>query len=280
MDMASSGGTDTTKWIGSIMVLVGLGFFVVVFVTVFPVLTDPGGAYDRWFPDESDPTEEPAVVAAPADSTASTARGPVAGFRWESVSTTTADGALSRVRLRAEESPGDAEVVQWNWEFGDGSAGTGASVVHDYAGGDNYTVRLTIRDSNGDVDAVAGQVVVPSTGPAAGSIGRIDELTSIGTDGLGGFGDDVTSSLEAAVGSVGDDLNSTLDNALGSIGTAVRGGVVVALFGLAALAATIVGWRTAKIGVLLLTGAEDRRGRIIRRLERHRGDDVELEAVA
>jgi len=130
------------------------------------------------------------------------------------------------------------------------------------------------------VDAVAGQVVVPSTGPAAGSIGRIDELTSIGTDGLGGFGDDVTSSLEAAVGSVGDDLNSTLDNALGSIGTAVRGGVVVALFGLAALAATIVGWRTAKIGVLLLTGAEDRRGRIIRRLERHRGDDVELEAVA
>lgn len=282
----SSGGTDTTKLIGSIMVLVGLAFFVVVFVTVFPVLTDPARAYDRWFPDDAQAdtreaqtdTSGATTVPAPIETIE---RGPVAGFGWESVSIATADNTLNRVRLRADETRGDAEIIEWRWEFGDGEAGMGASVVHDYPSADNYTVRLTVRDSNGDVDAVSGQVVVPGTGPAAGSIGQIDELTAIGgANGLGGLGDDITSSLEDAVGSVGEDLNSTLDTALGSIGTAARGGVVVALFGLAALAATIVGWRTAKIGVLLLTGAGDRSETIIRRLEKRRNEGADLEAVA
>lgn len=273
---AAAYSRDSTKLIGSIMVLVGLGFFVVVFVTVFPVMTNPGSAYDRWFPEDT-PVVEPVEAAESGPST------PDAVFRWETVSIDSLGTDVYRVRLTSESATEPAPV-EWRWEFGDGATGQGRSVVHDYATSGNYTVVLTVLDVAGASDAVAGDVVVPSTASAQGSTGRIDSLSGIGAgvgDDLSGFGDDITSSLEQAVGSVGDDLNSTLDSALGSIGTAVRGAVVVALFGLAALAATIVGWRTARIGVMLLTGGADttKVSMIERRFRSGEGQRPELEAV-
>ena len=271
-----SRSADSTALIGSVMVLVGLGFFVVVFVTVFPVLTNPAGAYDRWFPAEE--AADTVVIVEPRDELDA---GPRASFRWESVSVPAGGASLDRVRVNAETPAASTEIVDWLWEFGDGSTGRGASVVHDYEASGNYTVRLQVTDLDGAVDSVSGQVVVPGTGSAAGSVARIDELTALGSGAnIDGIGEDLTSSLEDAVGSVGEDLNSTLDSALGSIGSAARGGVVVALFGLAALAATVVGWRTARIGVMLLTGSTGRSGTIVRRLEERREDRPDLEAVA
>ena len=46
------------------------------------------------------------------------------------------------------------------------------------------------------------------------------------------------------------------------------------------VAATVVGWRTARIGVMLLTGSTGRSGTIVRRLEERREDRPDLEAVA
>ncbi len=39
-----------TPAMGSILVVVGLVLFLVVFLTMLPILTDPAGAYERWFP--------------------------------------------------------------------------------------------------------------------------------------------------------------------------------------------------------------------------------------
>ncbi|MDX1905652.1 MAG: PKD domain-containing protein [Bacteroidia bacterium] len=48
--------------------------------------------------------------------------------------------------------PGDAPVVSWSWDFGDGSLGTGASPAHTYMSGGSYTVTLVTVDANGCTD--------------------------------------------------------------------------------------------------------------------------------
>lgn len=70
------------------------------------------------------------------------------------------------------------------WDFGDGSGATGPSVVHSYAKGGNYNVKLTVTDRGGNVATVTqeiqvlgddGQTVLPPpttaspTGPGSGS---------------------------------------------------------------------------------------------------------------
>ncbi len=40
-------------------------------------------------------------------------------------------------------------ITSYAWNFGDGMAGATASLAHTYAGGGNYTVKLTVTDNNG-----------------------------------------------------------------------------------------------------------------------------------
>lgn len=40
-----------TPAMGTLLVVVGLVLFLVVFLTMLPILTDPAGAYERWFPE-------------------------------------------------------------------------------------------------------------------------------------------------------------------------------------------------------------------------------------
>ncbi len=279
--MAGGGRPDHRDTIGSAMVLVGLGFFVIVFVALFPVLTNPAGAYDRWFPPEDELPAEPVTdVAQPATPVIT---GPLAAFRWEAVGVDQPDAPLYRVRVTSESLVGDAEIAVWSWELGDGTTAIGESVTHDYAAIGSYTIELRVEDTSGEVDVVRGTVVASDGNPLFGAAGRIEDALDFDRS-LDSLGDGITDSLEGAVGDVGDDINATIDSALGSIGSTVRGGVVVALFALASLAATIVAWRTAKIGVMLLVRDPEvgsRRGSLF---ERDRDDQDEsprrsLEAV-
>ncbi len=247
--MAGGGRPDHRDTIGSAMVLVGLGFFVVVFVALFPVLTNPAGAYDRWFPPEREQTPERTTEPSPL--TTPPVIDPDAAFRWETVGVEQTEPPLYRVRLTSEATAGDAEIATWRWDLGDGTSAAGESVTHDYAAIGSYTIELTVQDADGRVDSVRGTVVASDGSTLFGASGRIEEVLEFDRS-LDTLGDGITDSLEGAVGDVGDDINATIDSALGSIGSTVRGGVVVALFGLASLAATIVAWRTAKIGVMLL----------------------------
>ncbi|OQX23849.1 MAG: hypothetical protein BWK80_23795 [Desulfobacteraceae bacterium IS3] len=43
----------------------------------------------------------------------------------------------------------DGELIEYSWDFGDGSVGTGVSPVHVYQNPGTYTVRLTVTDNSG-----------------------------------------------------------------------------------------------------------------------------------
>jgi PKD repeat protein len=74
----------------------------------------------------------------------------------------------------------DGDALSFEWDFGDGTTGTGASRAHTYAAAGRFTVRLTVRDGRGGVHtaettavvAAANQAPVANAGgPYAGEVG-------------------------------------------------------------------------------------------------------------
>jgi hypothetical protein len=54
----------------------------------------------------------------------------------------------------------DGEIVNYTWEFGDGSTGIGKTVEHTYYDGGNYTVNLTVTDDEDATNATSTYIVV------------------------------------------------------------------------------------------------------------------------
>ena len=85
------------------------------------------------------------------------------------------DGTLSR-------DP-DGQVASWQWNFGDGSGGSGPEVTHRYTGAGRYFPSLTVTDSDGATATLVDEITVglPATpvvhsGGASGSVvhGAVD----------------------------------------------------------------------------------------------------------
>lgn len=59
----------------------------------------------------------------------------------------------------------DGQIVSYDWDFGDGSAATGAAVSHVYSEGGNFTVLLTVEDDLGGtaMDEVEVSIIKPAT---------------------------------------------------------------------------------------------------------------------
>lgn len=77
-----------------------------------------------------------------------TNRPPIASFV---ISPTTA-GIGSEIRFDARGSTDpDGDPISYSWSFGDGATATGAQAAHSYSAAGNYTVRLTLRDDEGNV---------------------------------------------------------------------------------------------------------------------------------
>jgi PKD repeat protein len=78
-------------------------------------------------------------------------------------------------------TPGSGQIVRYEWRFGDGAAGSGATVSHTYARAGNYTVTLRVTNSS-NLNATAthtiaiGQAAQPPTAvvnaPAQGTEGQ------------------------------------------------------------------------------------------------------------
>ena len=66
-----------------------------------------------------------------------------------------------------DTSIGYDTLVNWTWNFGDGSYGYGADVGHIFLNDGSYLVILTVRDSDGSTDSVSKTVTALDTSPIA-----------------------------------------------------------------------------------------------------------------
>ena len=68
-----------------------------------------------------------------------------------------------KVNVDASDSKsGSSRITSYEWDFGDGMSGTGASGSHTYTSAGRYTIRLTVKDSAGQTDSTYQQIVVTS----------------------------------------------------------------------------------------------------------------------
>lgn len=253
--------TPSAETLGRALVFVGVVLFIVVFLAVFPVLTDPVGTYDDWFPE----ADEPSVQAdAPEDEAPAE---PTAAFRYTAESAISAppeEGAgeggeeggeegggdaeseppmaTYQVRFEDRSEPGDGAIVSRTWDLGDGNEAFGRVVEHTYEGPGEYPVRLDVEDENGATAKVEADVEVPEEGRA---FGRADSADALDLSGI-------EAALEDAIGT----LETSADDALDEVGLVSRRGVIVVLFALAAIATTVVAWRVTRSGIMLLRGPE------------------------
>ena len=77
----------------------------------------------------------------------------------------------NEVRLDASstyDTPSDKKVLNYTWEFGDGTQGYGEIVTHDYSKPGNYTITLTVVDNDGAISKKTVEVkitTIPSSLP-------------------------------------------------------------------------------------------------------------------
>ena len=60
---------------------------------------------------------------------------------------------------------GNGNLVNWAWDFGDGTTGSGATVSHTYALAGEYFASLTVTDSNGFTNTTQNSVTITDTSP-------------------------------------------------------------------------------------------------------------------
>lgn len=60
----------------------------------------------------------------------------------------------------SSKSSDEAEIVSYEWNFGDGMSGIGVEATHTYAASGTYTITLTVTDSQGDSDSASIEVTV------------------------------------------------------------------------------------------------------------------------
>lgn len=102
-----------------------------------------------------------------------------------------------------DQSSSDSGVVQWMWDFDDGSVNTQQNPMHTFPSPGTYMVCLTVTDSCG-TDSVCSSFTVTCTTPAAQFTDSTNNLQAFFTDGSTGtvttwewdFGDGNTSNLQ------------------------------------------------------------------------------------
>ncbi len=95
------------------------------------------------------------------------------------------DSTSSTVWFDGSSSTGGTAVgLNYSWDFGDGSTGTGMNPSHNYASAGTYTVCLVIDDGAGCVDSTCSTVTVASGGgsgttPCMANFWSVDSLNTL-----------------------------------------------------------------------------------------------------
>ena len=85
----------------------------------------------------------------------------------------------------------DGTIVAYNWDFGDGTTGTGAAPTRTYDEAGDYTVTLTVTDNHGGTGDTTG-TASPGTVPPVASFTRSCTYRTCSFDGTGSFDPDGT----------------------------------------------------------------------------------------
>ncbi|MCD6573676.1 MAG: PKD domain-containing protein [Thermoplasmata archaeon] len=91
---------------------------------------------------------------------------PVANFTWHPANPTD----LDIVHFTDLSYDSDGSIVNWTWNFGDGSYAYGQNPQHRYADDGTYNVTLTVRDDDGATNSTTKQIVVSNVPPVANFI--------------------------------------------------------------------------------------------------------------
>ena len=99
------------------------------------------------------------VISAPQQVQVGTATEPTAKFTF---SPTTGVRAGHNVFLNASSStaPTGRTIVNYQWDFGDGTKGSGVDVQHVWGAAGTYTVTLIVTDNTGRVSAVTATITI------------------------------------------------------------------------------------------------------------------------
>ena len=192
-------GNHYERWWAMGLIVIGVVLLGIVFVSAFAIVGDPGGYYDQWVPAEG-PT------------------GPEASFEWAS--------SGSVVEFADTSTMGDADLMRWVWDFGDGAESTETNPSHRFAEEGEFAVTLDVVDESGLGSQAEATVGIEAGADSSGS----------GALGLSDLADSVVDAVEQA---------------------AKGGGVVVLVIGMFVVL-TMIGGRLLRQGVRTLRPIPDR----------------------
>jgi len=100
--------------------------------------------------------ETPMTPTPTATSTPTVTSAPVSPIAKASATPRTANVGESITFSATDSTDPDGTITSYEWDFGDGTTASGATVNHVYSKGIHYTVKLTVTDNNGlsDTDTI------------------------------------------------------------------------------------------------------------------------------
>ena len=133
----------------------------------------------------------------------------------------TVTGALVRLDGRGATDP-DGSVVEWRWDFGDGTTGLGPLGSHAYGRTGTYNVTLTVVDDDGATASTFAHVTVRNVAPVAKVTGALTVLSGEEVSLSGTQSHDLDGTITEFRWNLGDgttSLGPTVRHAYARVGT-------------------------------------------------------------